>query len=296
MNKKDIKDFLKEEISKSGYPLEVEIHSVLEPNWSVTHNAYYLDEEGNRSRLLDIHAEKGSDEDRTDIFFVMFNLAIECKKSDEYAWIFFTVPSYFKWLNYGQSFDDSKLLPPHVGLDIYIEHSKSRLHYYDFTKVASPFYEVRLKKSARKRRALKEIYEGVNGLVKFISYQVHSHIDSSRSRYEEITDHWTPLFGIHYFFPVLVYDGQLYEAIIENDKIELEERDHILLERHHRPRYTDASLTYRIDVVKREFFTEFVKIIEKDIEWIQKQIIENRDKIGDASNRLADTFRKSVLD
>ena len=302
MTPNDMMRFLKEQISKSGYPLEVEIHSILEPNWFVTHNAYYLDKEENKSRLLDIHAfttpfmmdiEKRSVEFPTDPFLILFNLAIECKKSDEYAWIFFTVPSYSRWLNYGQYFDDLKFASPHVGLiDVYIDHQKSQLHYYNFTKVASPFHEVKLKKAARKRGTLNEIYEGVNELVKFVSYQIHSYISSSRRRYEEVTDIWKPLFGIHYFFPVLVYDGQLFEAIIEDDKIELEERNHILLERHYKPLYSDAPLTYRIDIVKREFFPEFVKIIEEDIEWIQKQLIQNRDKIEDTISKFADAFKK----
>lgn len=300
-----MRDYLREQILKSGYPLEVEIHSILERNWFVTHNAYFLDEEQNKTRLLDMHAVttptfKDQDESSAELpnFSALLNLAVECKKSDEYAWIFFTVPSYLRLLGYGQYFDHTKAFRQDAALDLYFDNPDSLFHYYSFEKVASSFLEVKLEKSSGKRREPREIYEGVSELVKFVSYQIQSHSSSSRRRYEECertTDIWKPMFEIIYYFPVLVYQGQLYEALFEDGRIQLEERNHLLLERYYRPPYSQTPLAYRIDIVKSGFFPQFIKIIERDVEWFHSQLIRNRDEIVRTIDEFQDAHGKRAL-
>jgi len=215
MKHKEQEDFVKEQISKSGYPLEVEVHSILEPDWSLTHYAYFLDDEEDKSRLLDIHAfqsslkfnsEKQQLDFDTKPFLIAFNLAIECKRSEKYAWVFYTLPNNNPTAIDGQYFDELGLAVPdsRTTLDSYIHQRKSEIHYTTFDRVASLFQEVKLKKERRQRRGLNEIYEGINELVKFVSYSIGSLVDRFDERDEFKTNTWKSIFRVNYFFPVLV--------------------------------------------------------------------------------------------
>lgn len=274
-----MKDFLKEQIAKSGYPLEVAIHSELEPIWIVKHDAYFLDDEENKSRLLDIHAfanpfiepRKRLLKDGIEPFVPVFNLAIECKKSEDYAWVFFTLPTgETRFLADGQYLDDFQPL----SLSNLFFLLDPLLHYSDFSRFASPFSEVKLGKPSGKR-SRNEIYEGVNQLVKFVSYQIAVQFETWKGDRIAVNNLRESL-RMFFFFPILVFDGRLYEAVVEKGDIELRDSDHVVLERHHKPSYSATPLTYKIDIAKREFFPDLVRIIERDIERIQEEFVQNK--------------------
>jgi len=191
MSKKTLKNFLKNQIVKSGYPLQVKIHSILESKYSVEHNAYFLDEEEKVSRLLDIFAMLSPYEviNETDMFFLetapfflMFSLAIECKKSDEYAWVFFTLPSSTQFCIDGQYVDELQVLstdPFERGFQIYNHHPDAKVHYNNFKRIVSPFVEIKYHKLQKppqnpKVRSMKsdEIHEGISELTKFASFLI----------------------------------------------------------------------------------------------------------------------------
>jgi len=87
-------EFIKKEIEKTGFPLEIEISSILKKGgWNVMHSSPYLDEDEGKWREINIKAYKSMDE-RSDgksikPFRLTIALIIECKKSEESAWILF---------------------------------------------------------------------------------------------------------------------------------------------------------------------------------------------------------------
>lgn len=86
--------FIKEAVEKSGFPFEMEIASILkEDGWEVLPSAPYRDEDEEKWREIDIKAYKTSnqtpDGESIKPYSLRVALIIECKKTDEFAWVFF---------------------------------------------------------------------------------------------------------------------------------------------------------------------------------------------------------------
>jgi hypothetical protein len=313
MSKKTLKDFLKNQILKSGYPLQVKIHSILESKYTVEHNAYFLDEEEKVSRLLDISAMLSPCEviNGTDMlwfktapFFLMFNLAIECKKSEEYAWVFFTLPSSTQFSIDGQYVDELQVLstdPFERGFQIYNHHPDAKVHYNKFKRVASPFVEIKHRKLQKPPQNLKvrsmksdEIHEGVSELTKFVSFWVNWQMNAWRNSYKTNIEKLQANFGVLYFFPILVFEGKLYEAVVQNNELQLHETNHILLERFYKPTYANYPLSYKIDVVTEDSFPELMKYIDNDILWIQREFSRNSEKFHEIVLSYIEAYKKKA--
>jgi len=93
----DKTSFIKEAIEKSGFPFETEIASILkEDGWEVLPSAPYWDEDEEKWREIDIKAYKTVDQtlegDSIKPYSLCVVLIIECKKTDEFAWVFFPWP------------------------------------------------------------------------------------------------------------------------------------------------------------------------------------------------------------
>ena len=90
-------NFIKKEIERSGFPLEMEISSILkEDGWEVLPSSPYLDKDEGKWREIDVKAYKSASEASQDTSIKPYRLTlaliIECKKSDEFAWVFFPQP------------------------------------------------------------------------------------------------------------------------------------------------------------------------------------------------------------
>lgn len=87
-------EFIRQEIEKSGFPLEIEVSTMLEEaGWEVRYSKLYFDFDEEKWREIDIVAERRSSEDSKGHsikpYYLNMKLAIECKKSDDTAWVFF---------------------------------------------------------------------------------------------------------------------------------------------------------------------------------------------------------------
>ena len=94
---KDEIDFIKKEIERSGFPLEIEVSSILkEDGWEVLPSSIYFDEDEKSWREIDIKAYKSADSSSQNESIKPYRLTlaliIECKKSEKFAWVFFPQP------------------------------------------------------------------------------------------------------------------------------------------------------------------------------------------------------------
>jgi len=53
---KNLEDYLAKELSRTGYPLEIEISSILDKTYVVSNNEYFFDWEEDKAREIDIDA------------------------------------------------------------------------------------------------------------------------------------------------------------------------------------------------------------------------------------------------
>ena len=72
-----------------------------------------------------------------------------------------------------------------------------------------------------------------------------------------------------FYYPIIVLDGYLFEAVIKDDKTTLKNRNHLQI------RALFDKEVYIIDVVKKEYFEAFLNILEED----HKEIVNAINKI-----------------
>src|SRR5437879_1314212 len=79
----DLKNFEKQ-IAKTGFPLEYRISSLLRSaGWTVINNRYYVDDQEQSVREIDLVAYKARPVQHFNVFTT---LIISCKKSDQNVW------------------------------------------------------------------------------------------------------------------------------------------------------------------------------------------------------------------
>lgn len=158
MKLSNMEEYLKKQLERTGYPLEIEISSILDKRgWIPFNNDFFLDESG-KEREIDINAVRAMGRiggflpiDRSiEPFFTGFNLVIECKKSTDWAWTFFTRPTkvtcgaYFFFS--GQYLDFLQALTGNVQGLINSIFSVESSHYDNFRSVASTYTEIKTSK------------------------------------------------------------------------------------------------------------------------------------------------------
>ena len=81
-----LKEYLKKEIRKSGYPLEIEVSYMLDGKFGeIINTDSYYDSDENKTRDIDINAYRIYEFLRGSLLFTA-NLTVECKKSENSAW------------------------------------------------------------------------------------------------------------------------------------------------------------------------------------------------------------------
>lgn len=279
-----LEEHLVQELTRTGYPLEIEVSSMLDNNYSVTNNKYFFDWEEKKAREIDIAAsplERKHQEAKIEPFRVVHRLVIECKKSNTHAWIFLTRPDILHWYQ-GQRIDFLKIATKDLELDfvdVILSTCKKRLHYHSFERVASTYAEIKYQGQRSKKS---EIFEAKNQLVKFVAYDIFQlHKRLKMRDFDPTTNHI-----IWLYHPTIVFDGKLYEAIIKDGSLHLFERKHLLLSARYSPAYVKdfprtevPELPHLIDVVRKDFFNGFLQTLEKDYFTVWKCISNNLEKL-----------------
>jgi hypothetical protein len=169
-------------------------------------------------------------------------LIIECKKSSEKPWVFFSTPAYrfdnvASFIKYNSEFDvyfrKRGLVPllaqiyPGLKLGHYSDRSVPRcVSYYE---------------AFRSTSAPSEIYRAIDSVITYLNYHRASRIQRSEE------------FGTfsEFYVPIIVVEGNLFEAKVELDKVRVCARPHLQLRTFHR------EDLYIIDIVSRDHFQQF---------------------------------------
>ena len=94
MSSKDKISYIRKEVERSGFPLEFEVASVLkEHGWEVLPSSPYWDLDEGQWRETDMKAYKSLPVppagDSANPYTVTLALIVECKRTEEHAWVFF---------------------------------------------------------------------------------------------------------------------------------------------------------------------------------------------------------------
>lgn len=288
-------EFILDQVIRTGYPLEMEISSLLEEDdWIVFNNDFYLveDETGKRiDKEIDIRAmypPRLTIDKSVKPFFPRFDLIVECKKSTEYAWVFFVRPlrlrGGFRYFLSGQYYDFLEMFTKdNESLEICY---KTGLHYNDFELGARTYAEVKHAKKTGATRTT-QILSGINQLIGFIDYL---HLAEKIL----LTSAKTHSKDIFFNFAVIVFDGELYEANMKSGKPKLVKSDHILFQVQRHSKYHGVK-SFSIDIVSKKYFPDYLKIIKNDIALMKNEISSSRDVLKRNSDKIFGKYRRKAL-
>lgn len=108
-----VRKTVEENVNRSGYSLELYLHSFLSKNdYLVKANDYFFDHHKNESRSIDLVVDianymAGPPDKRVDF---VAQMAIECKKNENNAWVFFEVDNEYTLSSHGGHFIDHKMI------------------------------------------------------------------------------------------------------------------------------------------------------------------------------------------
>jgi hypothetical protein len=260
----DLIEHLRKEIKKSGYPLEIEISSRFSKNWDeIVNTDSYFDGDEGKMRDIDISAYRLFEfkTNKGGVLLFSANLVIECKKDENFTWVFFTrsLRSDRRDIS-GQYIDGVQILTKNAESDAIMELilENSRLHYSRMRKIAACFDEFYMRGNRRESHKKRDVFEATNQLKKYILY---SNEQTLKSTYPYL---------IEFRFPCIVFDGKMFEAEVEGGKIKLYETKHVLLRTFHKASYSTWDLGFLIDIVHKSYFNKFLQTIENNIESVRR--------------------------
>lgn len=202
-------------------------------------------------------------------------LVIECKKDENFAWVFFSRPFEFEMDNIdGQYVDEVQCITKNTENYQIMEtiYEKASFHYENIARIAvsyDAFYLTGKKTSFNKKK--REIFEAQNQVKKYINYTIEQLIKASPR---------LDVYLIDMYFPCIIFDGLMYEAILEKGKLKLEESNHIVLSSSYRSPYSIFEKGILIDVVRKSYFKDYQRLIREDVTSLRRIVRGNAKKFA----------------
>lgn len=271
-------EFIKKELKEKGYPLENYVQLLLmNQDWHVQPNAYFLDKDTNKGRELDIKATYDDFESNSWSHLVL-NLLIQCRRLPGNAWIFFSIPG-----RPDISMPISRLSLAEISLEPGGLHALAReifeqkgTHFNKSEVLATNYCEIITDKEKSNKKD-NNIWECVITLIKATSQEldqtyadVKQYLEGDLGSFNEFVKE--PFEVIYIFYPLIVFEGKMYEAKFYDDDITLEKRKYVqLFVDYQSGRYKGK---FCIDVITKERFSDYLEDIRKDLIVFDKRRVE----------------------
>jgi len=286
MCKKTKKEFIIEEIEKSGYPLELYVSGILkDQDWSIFPNQFYFDKDSGKGREFDIRAEKEYIIDELDSLLTI-RLLIECKKIPGNAWVFFEGPQIQNTPI--ASFPTIVTILDALGINSEDATNKivlpllfEKLH-YDKGFFASGYKEIVLDRKQSKKSDISNIWDSEITLIKTIPSEIQDCL-SDELMVSQIDDFKTDGFDswhssgasqrIYFLYPLIVFQGDIYSTSFPLSEENLIETDYICLSRDYKS--AEYEFDGAIDILKKEYFEKYLIELEGDFQKIKQSTISN---------------------
>lgn len=280
----------KEALLRSGYLLESRLDTVLrDKGYYVDANTAYPDPYTGKSRELDLCAMRafraGPAED--DSVFVV--LLIECVNNPQPI-AFITKEPQLEFLQY----HEVKLAGLPVKIPVEGEQYSSesllsfldmhRYHHYCKGRIATQFCSFSKKKSGE-----------------WLAFHEEKHFDSFR-KLSAVVEHYVDerfkswFFGcpetvnIDFYYPVLVLQGELFDARSTKSSLRLFKADHV---QYHLSAFVKAKANvYQIDVVAEDFFPRYLAIVEQELSTIARLLRHRHVVVRNAIDKIARSTKR----
>src|SRR5436305_14366836 len=79
-------------------------------------------------------------------------------------------------------------------------------------------------------------------------------------------------YPFYFGFLCLLVEGRIFEVDKRGSDIELEEVDHGVVKTSHKPKYSGEILSYLVDVVRKDTFESYLKVLQEDMRLLTNAI------------------------
>ena len=275
----------KNALLRSGYLLEYRLETILiENGYYVEANSAYPDPGSGKSREIDLYALTGQNFSRD--YDMLFNaLIIECIKNPQPI-AFLTKEPQFAEMYLGSLKLAGLPVKIYLGgkeqvwesLRDYIHMEK--FHHYCKGRVATQFCSFTKKKS--KKNEWMAQHEGVHfDVFKKLCHAVDFYVDEHFGSW--LLQDGEPV-NIEIYYPIVVVQGELIDVRTAEQSLSLIKTDHI---RYYRTAiHTGEATNYHIDVVTERYFSDYLRLIEDEIELIIKRMKRRKKKVRQSIDKI----------
>ncbi len=235
-----------EKISKTGFPLELRVSELLNNiGYYVANNPYYVDLDEDKGREIDLRALKNYDfKIEGTQYFVRHCLLIECKKSSDKPWVIFTSPE----TSYDSEYFDVDCSGADFDSDI-----QGSLKVFDQLENIHPF----CKHKRRGRSFFEPFKNNLAGetIFKALISTAKASIGMRDNKFASGGN------SMCFFYPIVVFEGKLFEAYLNKGKIEIIETDRLMVSFFYESsRYKNERFT--IPIITEELFGTFLNELD----------------------------------
>lgn len=280
-------------IKNSGYLIEQRVESIIEEfGYYVETNPAYPDPDTGKSREFDLSPIAGKQVFKKESGFIFINLLLECENNKQPI-VFFESHSPVSFLNY----QDLKIvgIPVKIHKDGEYESlqdffSFDKFHHYCKGTFSTQYCSFHKRDNKSPWLALHE--ESQHG-------SFTSLINALEFSVKEMYENWVlpekdekePL-NLTLFYPVMVFQGELYVASQESRKVRLVPKDHVQFRKEfHSSKYND---TYQIDVVRERYLKKYLSMVEKEADAFATRLKRKKKVITLSVDKIIDEARTEV--
>lgn len=278
-------------IENSGYLIEQRVEPLLKKaGFSVHTNDVFKDDETGKTREIDLTAIGGHVLFEDHMLFPF--LIVECENNLQPV-VFFrseAPDSSMHHLDVKLSGSPVHFFKNENESTPFNEYLKlNKYHHYCTGPFATQYCSFQFVDKMKKWIALhpEKQHDTFQNIVKCLNFNIDSHYASYRLPELGKPDST----NIQLYYPVLILQGDLYEAFLEKDKLKIESRKHI--------QYSKQSVkdteptTIHIDVITEDYLPHLLKTINSEVKKITDQLRRRKEVITYSLQILVDTLREA---
>jgi hypothetical protein len=280
-----------EAIRISGYLLESRVATKLRSaKYRTSTNPVFFDPETNKSREYDINAYKTIPVYPNGDFDIYPTLICQCK-NNSYPIVFFVDKEHdFKPL-----LDEVRVsgMPSKIWSDtksISVQEFLKVGNYHHFctpkahvTTQCCTFEKTMEKTKEGMKEGIKanygsDLYETNRTLTKVLEFEIDEDFKNI-SRWMSSNKKGTKFMDLSFYYPVVIYQGDIHVAHVDGDNVKMELSNHIQFNPEFYSHYYEEVISYHIDVISEDYLPYFLNIIDLEMNTIKKKLQQQKEKV-----------------
>lgn len=278
---------IRDSIKRSGYLLEQRVEPIIDSRgYYIEANPVFKDSDTGKSREIDLRALTGLNIYKKEMGFIFPTILCECENNSQPV-VFFTKESPLSF-TYCYDLKVSGIPVQFWDNSGYISLSDftrmDKFHHYCKGDIATQYCSFQLKKDKSSWIAFhdEEHHDTLDSLIKAVDYEVDSHFKDwilpEKINEENVS--------IQIYYPLLILQGDLYSAHLENTHLVLNKKKHIQFRKQFFSSYKNEVETYQIDVIVEQYLLDYLNIIEDEVEIIKRVLQRKKKKVLESIEKI----------